>query len=88
MKIKEGFQLRDVCGEYVVVAHGMGNIDFSRMLHFNESAATVWKAVCDREFTLDDMAGALTAEYDVDAETARRDAALLAEEWRKAGVMD
>lgn len=43
MKIKEGFQLRDVCGEYVVVAHGMGNIDFSRMLHFNESAATVWK---------------------------------------------
>lgn len=88
MKIKEGFQLRDVCGEYVVVAHGMDNIDFSRMLHFNESATTVWKAVCDREFTLDDMVSALTAEYDVDAETARRDAALLAEEWRKAGVMD
>lgn len=29
MRIKEGFELRDVCGEKIVVAHGDRNIDFS-----------------------------------------------------------
>ncbi len=89
MKIKEGFQLRDVCGEFVVVAHGLNNIDFSQIINLNESAATVWKAVCDRQaFTLEDMAEALTAEYEVSAETALADATHLAEQWKEIGLVN
>ncbi len=87
MKIKEGFQLRDVCGEFVVVAHGLNNIDFSQLIHLNESAATVWKAICQQEFTLEDMAQALTAEYEVSAETALADATRLAEQWKEIGLI-
>ena len=35
MKIKEGFELRKVCGEYIVVAHGDKNIDFSKVINHN-----------------------------------------------------
>ncbi len=88
MKIKEGFQLREVCGEFVVVAHGMKNIDFSKVIHLNEAAATMWKAVCQREFTPEDMAKALTDEYDVSAETALADATRMAGQWMEAGIAE
>ncbi len=88
MRIKEGFQLREVCGEYVIVAHGEKNIDFSRIIHLNESAATIWKAVCDRDFTAEDMAQAMMAEYEVSAATALADAENMAERWKEAGLIE
>ena len=39
MKIKEGFELRDVCGEFIIVAFGEQNIDFTKIINLNESAA-------------------------------------------------
>ena len=27
MRIKEGFELREICGEHVILSHGMDNID-------------------------------------------------------------
>ncbi len=39
MKVKKGFKLRNVCGEYIVVAEGVENIDFSRVISLNDSAA-------------------------------------------------
>ncbi len=88
MKVKKGFQLRDVCGEHVVVAHGLENIDFSRIIHLNESAALVWKAISQSEFTTEDMAQALMAEYDVTADTALSDATQLAEQWKEIGLIE
>lgn len=88
MRIKEGFQLREVCGEFVVVAHGDKNIDFSRLIHLNESAALMWKAVCGQEFTAEDMARAMMAEYDVPEATALADATHMAESWKKAGMIE
>ena len=41
MKIKEGFELREVCGEHVIVAIGRKNIDFCKVINFNESATLV-----------------------------------------------
>lgn len=29
MRIKDGFELREICGEHVILSHGMDNIDFS-----------------------------------------------------------
>ena len=68
MKIKEGFELREVCGEYIVIAHGDKNIDFSKVINFNESAAVMWKAVATKEFTAEDMAQALLSTYEVERE--------------------
>ncbi|MBR0183344.1 MAG: PqqD family protein [Bacteroidaceae bacterium] len=87
MKIKEGFQLREVCGEYVVVAYGMKNIDFSKVINLNESAADMWKAVVGREFTVEDLKNALLDTYDVSEEQAFADAQRVAAEWKEIGLV-
>ncbi len=43
MKIKNGFVLRTVCGENVIVGEGLDAINFGRMLSLNETAAWLWK---------------------------------------------
>ncbi|MBQ3781125.1 MAG: PqqD family protein [Bacteroidaceae bacterium] len=88
MKIKEGFELRNICGENIVIGHGVENINFTKVISMNESAADIWQRVVGKEFTLDDMVKALTDNYDVDAETARRDSELLLKDWTEAGFIE
>ena len=43
MKRKEGFVLRTVCGEKVIVGEGLGAIDFGKLVSLNETAAWIWE---------------------------------------------
>ena len=88
MKIKEGFELREVCGEYIVVAPGYKNIDFSKVINLNESAATMWKAVAGKDFTEETLASILLDNYDVEESTAKADAARIMEEWKEIGLTE
>lgn len=88
MRTKKNFSLRTVCGENIIVAEGIDNIDFSRIISLNESAAYLWKNLQDREFTIDDMVELLTTEYDVEADVARLDAKMLAKKWIEAGIAE
>ncbi len=88
MKIKEGFELRDVCGESVIVATGRKNIDFSKVISLNESASLMWRAFVGRDFEVEDMVKVLTDNYEVDDETARKDISALIAQWREIGLMD
>lgn len=87
MKIKDGFELRNICGENIIVSHGIENIDFVKVISLNESAALVWKSMIGRDFTIDDMVAALMAEYDVDAETAKADCQTLVDDWTRIGFL-
>ena len=86
MKIKKGFELREVCGENIIVAYGKENIDFNKVISLNESASYLWKNIVDKDFTAETLASLLQQEYDVDAETATRDATALLDEWTKVGL--
>ena len=88
MQTKKGFRLRTVCGENIIVAEGIENIDFSRIISMNESSAYLWKQVEGRPFTSDDLTRLLTDEYEVDAETASRDVTVLIEKWKEAGIIE
>ncbi len=88
MKIKEGFELRTLCDEHIIVACGRKNIDFSKVINLNESAALMWNAVIGKDFTVEDMAAALTAEYEVDEATALADAGRIAAEWVEIGIAE
>ena len=80
MKIKKGFELQVVCGEYLVVAAGEENVNFSKIISLNESAAYLWNNLVDKEaFTIDDMTALLLNEYDVEESIAREDCELIAE---------
>ncbi len=88
MKAKTGFNLRNVCGEQVIVAEGRENIDFSNIISMNETSAYLWNAIQDKDFTVDDLVKLLTQEYDVDEQTARKDAQALAKQWLEAGICE
>lgn len=88
MKINEGFELMDVCGEAVVVALGKKNINFSKIISLNESAAYLWNKVVGEEFDDQRLAQLLTEEYDVDLETALIDARKTMNDWREAGLAE
>ena len=88
MKIKTGFDLHNVCGAEIVLATGRENIDFTKVVSLNESATLMWKAVHGHEFTLDDMVKVLTTEYEVDAETAARDAQAMIDQWVEIGMVE
>ncbi|MBS5613537.1 MAG: PqqD family protein [Prevotella buccalis] len=88
MKAKTGFNLRNVCGEQVIVAEGRENIDFSNIISMNETSAYLWNAIQGKDFTVDDLVELLTQEYDVDEQTARKDAQALAKQWLEAGICE
>lgn len=87
MKIKDGFELREVCGEYVILSSGMENIDFSKIISLNESAAFLWKAVQGKDFDEDLMIEALLGEYDVDRDTAANDVRQVIVSWKEIGLI-
>ena len=88
MKIKEGFEMVDLCDDHVIVATGMQNMDFSKVISLNESATLMWKAVEGKVFTVEDMAKALTEVYEVEEATALADAGKIAQEWKDLGLVE
>ena len=88
MRIKKGFELRDVCGEKVIVASGLENIDFSKIISLNESAAYLWEKLQGADFSVQDAADRLTEAYDVSPEIALTDAGELLARWRELGIVE
>ena len=88
MKIKDGFVLRTICGQSVVSGEGTANVNFSKLVSLNDSAAYLFKAVGQEEFTPERLADLLTKEYEVDRETALKDAETLCAQWKEIGIAE
>ena len=88
MKTKIGFNLRQICGENVIIAEGEENIDFSNIISMNESSAYLWKNIQDKEFSEVELVKLLTEEYDVDEITAISDVDSLVKSWLNAGIIE
>ena len=89
MKVKSGFNLRNVCGEEIIVAEGEENIDFSNIVSMNESSAALWKeAQRLGTFTVDDLVTVLCSLYDVDEATAKTDVTEIVAQWGVVGIIE
>ena len=88
MRIKKGFVNRNVCGENIIVAEGMENIDFSKVISLNSTAAELWEAVKEKDFTDDDLVEIILNKYDIDRETASMDVASLTRKWASLGIIE
>lgn len=86
MRIKEGFVLREMCGEYVVTGESLEYINFNRLLSLNKTAAYLWRELQGKDFDAETMAALLVQHYEVDHTQALADARTLCEQWLKAGV--
>ena len=74
MRIKEEYKVREMAGEHIVVMQGRYGVDMTKVIALNETSLWLWNRLQGREFGTDDVRDLLLGEYDVDAETAERDA--------------
>ncbi len=89
MKQKEGFVLRDVCGEHVIVGEGIGTIDFGKLISLNETAAWLWRKAGEMgDFTIDTLADALCEEYEVEKSQAKTDVEKMVAQWKEIGIVE
>lgn len=69
MKIKQGFILREVAGNYIVVAVGDMAKQFNGMINLNETGAFLWKNL-EKGCTKEELLAKLLAEYNVEKDLA------------------
>jgi hypothetical protein len=72
MKIKDGFVIRQVGGEHVVVPVGERSKEFHGMINTNQTGAFLWKFFSE-EHTAEEGICALCAEYSIDKDLAETD---------------
>ena len=89
MKLKNGFVLREVCGERVITGEGLNAVNFGRLLALNETAAWLWKQAAEiGDFTVEQLADKLCEEYEVTKEVALQDVTAIVEKWQQEGVVE
>lgn len=71
MKIKDGFKLREVAGNFIVVATGKASKEFNGMINLNETGAFLWKKL-ENNANEEDLVKALLEEYDVTEDVAKK----------------
>ena len=86
MKIKEGFLLREVAGETVVIPSGE-SLDLNMMITLNETGTFLWKNM--QEATTEDaLVAALLKEYDVDETTAKEAVKAFVEKLKENDIVE
>ena len=89
MRIKDGFVLRTVCGEHVVVGEGLDTVNFSKLVSLNDTAAWLWEKASEMgDFTEELLADALCQEYDVARERAEADIHRNINKWKEIGLIE
>ena len=86
MKIRDGFILKSVAGKNIVVSVG-AEVNFNGMLTLNDTGVFFWELL-QSEITKEEMLKKITAEYDIDEETASRDIDSFTEKLRSSGILE
>ena len=93
MKTIEGFKLRKLGTEYILVGESMALINFNKMITLNETAAFLWEQA-ERltqekgNFDITALTMALCNEYEVSPEQAMTDVDATVRSWLEAGIIE
>lgn len=87
MKIKEGFVLRNVVDEFIVMPTGDNIAKFEGAVVLNEVSAFIFKQL-ENPVSREDLLTAMLNEYDVDEATAAADLDALLEKFAEMGVLE
>ena len=93
MRTIDGFRLRKLGNEYILVGESMALINFNKMITLNETAAFLWEQAerftSDHgSFSVGDLCGALCSEYEVSPEQAMTDVENTLSKWQETGVIE
>lgn len=85
MRIKDGFLLRQIAGQHVVLPTD-SDLDLNMMITLNETGAFLWEKL-QSEIDEDALVAALLGEYDVDEATARTSVAAFVKKLNEHGFL-
>ena len=88
MRTKNGYRLRPLGKEYILVAEGLEVENANQMISMNATAAFLWEAVEGKDFDTETLSQFLVDEYGIDSETAKKDVMPLLQTWEKAGIIE
>ena len=87
MKFREGFKVRSMAGENIVIMQGTAGSDMTRIISLNDSSLLLWNELQNKEFEVADVANILISNYEIDTETAERDAKAWVEKLAECGLI-
>lgn len=73
MRIKEGFILRSVADNYIVIGVDGEAVDFNGMITLNETGAFLWKILAEQDVSRDALVEQITSQYDIEEKIAAED---------------
>ena len=87
MKIKQGFILRELLDQWVVMPVGQMATDYQYMIALNETGAGLWKQLASH-VSADQLVDWMCGEYEVERELARTDVNVFLKSAREKGVLE
>lgn len=87
MKIKDGYILKKVAGENIVIAIGEARISFNGIITFNEVGAEVFERL-DGTRTLEQIVDEIAAIYNAPREIIESDIKKLIEKMKNHGLIE
>ena len=88
MNIKKGFELRDVCGEQVIIASGLENLDFTKRIGVDETGADIWDRLLEGATSEEDLIANVLDLYEGDEAQMRREVSAFLKELAEIGVLE
>lgn len=86
MKIKNGFVLREVAGQYMVIATGEASKDFHGMIKLNDTGKEIWQGL-QESLSVAEIAKRIQEKYEIEYEKAVEDTENFVEKIREAGFL-
>lgn len=87
MKIREGFVLRDVAGQAVVIAVGEASEKFHGMINLNSTGKCIWLGI-QQGLTEEEIVKNITDEYEVEQVRAEHDVKQMIRKMYEVGVIE
>jgi len=87
VRIKNGFMLRKLAGQSVVVPLGARVVEFNGIMTLSESGALLWQKLQDGA-TEDELVQEILSNYNIDENTARTDVKAFIESMSARNILE
>ena len=87
MRLKDGFVLREIAGQRIVIALGEASQKFHGMINLNETSGFIWKCI-ENGMSEEEITEKIVEEYEVNYEKANCDIKKVVLKLEKLGVLE
>lgn len=87
MKIVKEFILRNIAGECVLVPTGATTQEFNGLITLSDTAKFIWENI-EKADSFKELVYMMLDEYEIDEETAKKDAYVFIDQLLQAGFVD